>query len=169
MRSSAILRLMAQRLPKSRRSGRVLVVDDYVDGADLTAMILSAAGYLVRVAYGSREALGIAVSFMPEVAVLDISMPEMDGHQLAEALRALPGMTGCKMIAFSAQDGVSARDKSLAAGFLSHLRKPSPGDALLDAVDDALSSTDYEICSAPPSSSLEAGKTTPRGDDQWPT
>jgi PleD family two-component response regulator len=61
MPSSAILRLMAQPLPKSQRSGRVLVVDDYADAADVTGMVLQDAGYLVLVAYGTREALRVPV------------------------------------------------------------------------------------------------------------
>jgi CheY-like chemotaxis protein len=122
----------AQQAPPDSR--RVLVVDDYRDGADIAAFILERAGHIVNTAYGCRDALAIAAWFKPEVAVLDIAMPDMDGHELAERLRALPGVKGCRMVALTGQDDSATREKSNAAGFCAHLVKPAKRGALLRAV-----------------------------------
>jgi CheY-like chemotaxis protein len=113
---------------------RVLVVDDYEDGADIAALELKAAGHIVSVAYGTCDALAVAKSFIPDIAVLDIAMPDMTGHELAEALRALPGLERCRMVALTGQDDLESRNRSGAAGFYRHLVKPPDEGALLRAV-----------------------------------
>jgi len=75
---------------------RVLLADDNRDAADSLALLLSIEGHEVRVAYGGAAALSLAQSFRPEVALLDIGMPDVDGYQVARALRATPGArTSC--------------------------------------------------------------------------
>src|SRR5205823_1000103 len=69
---------------------RVLVVDDNVDAADSLALLLRLAGQEVRVAYDGPTAVLIARAFRPQVALLDIGMPGMDGYELARRLREQP-------------------------------------------------------------------------------
>ena len=70
---------------------RVLVVDDNADGAAMLARALRLHGYDVRVAHDGADALHVAAEFRPEVALLDIGLPVMDGYELARRLRAMPG------------------------------------------------------------------------------
>ena len=71
-----------------RQPLRVLVADDNRDNADSSAMLLRMAGHDVRTAYSGREALTIAAEFAPQIALLDIGMPEMNGYEVARHMRA---------------------------------------------------------------------------------
>jgi CheY-like chemotaxis protein len=79
---------------------RVLVVDDDVDSADVVAQALEMHGHETRVAYEPFNALTVAAEFRPQVAILDVNMPTMGGHELGEALRK--DLPGCKFIALTA-------------------------------------------------------------------
>jgi two-component system CheB/CheR fusion protein len=110
----------------SRRvdSPRILVVDDSVDGAEMLVAALSAKGYDTRVAHDAPVALRIAADFRPDVALLDIGLPVMDGYELAARLRELPELNGMKLIALTGYGQESDRRKSREAGFDHHLVKP---------------------------------------------
>ena len=103
---------------------KVLVVDDSVDGAEMLAAALSAKGYDTRVALDAPVALRIAADFRPDVALLDIGLPVMDGYELAARLRELPELNGVKLIALTGYGQESDRRKSREAGFDHHLVKP---------------------------------------------
>ena len=66
---------------------RLLLVDDSVDAATLLSMVLEADGYDVRVAHEAKHALEVAAHFKPEIVLLDLSLPGMDGFQLAQEMR----------------------------------------------------------------------------------
>jgi CheY-like chemotaxis protein len=104
---------------------RVLVVDDNHDGAEILAETLRELGYLVEVAHDGAAALAIAKRFKPQIALLDIGLPVMDGYQLAEQLRGLgdhsPGM---RLIALTGYGQEADRTRSAKAGFAAHLLKP---------------------------------------------
>ena len=103
---------------------RVLIVDDNADAADLLATLLGRAGHVTAVAYNPLTALDVAASFGPEIAVLDIGLPVMDGYELAERLRALPATAGCRMIALTGYGQPHDHARSEQAGFDTHLVKP---------------------------------------------
>jgi CheY-like chemotaxis protein len=105
-------------------SPKVLVVDDSVDGAEMLAAALSAKGYDTRVAHDAPVALRIAADFQPDVALLDIGLPVMDGYELAARLRQMPELNGMKLIALTGYGQESDRRKSREAGFDHHLVKP---------------------------------------------
>jgi CheY-like chemotaxis protein len=86
--------------------------------------ILRADGHEVDVAYDAQQALARAAREQPDVAVLDIGMPGMDGHQLARALRTELGLARTRLIALTGWGAESDRQKSRAAGFDAHLTKP---------------------------------------------
>jgi PAS domain S-box-containing protein len=107
---------------RDRRPTQVLIVDDNEDAAALLAAGLSATGYLVEVAHDGPAALAVVERFAPDIAVLDIGLPVMDGYELARSLRErLPGLC---LVAVTGYGQKGDRDRSAAAGFDRHLVKP---------------------------------------------
>jgi PAS domain S-box-containing protein len=111
-------------LPKLARSLRIMVVDDNADAAAMLAMLLEASGHQVVVEHGSRQALARAREEAPQVCLLDIGLPDMDGNELAQQLRAHPETAGSVLIAVTGYGQEKDREHSLAAGFDHHLVKP---------------------------------------------
>ncbi len=106
----------------SRR--RVLLVDDNKDAADALAMLLEFDGQEVRVAYSARAALSIAQTFRPDVALLDIGMPDMNGYELARTLRQTSWGRSLFLIALTGWGQEDDRLRATQAGFDHHLTKP---------------------------------------------
>lgn len=114
---------------------RVLVVDDNADAADTLADVLAELGYDVCVAHDGPSALALAPGFRPEVALLDIGLPEMDGYELARRLRHLPGMCDeLRLIAITGYGQEGDRQRAMEAGFAAHLVKPVALEGLVRAV-----------------------------------
>ena len=111
---------------------KVMVVDDNVDAAETLSMLLDAAGHEVEVEHDSRRALERARTAPPDVFLLDIGLPEIDGNELARRLHAQPETAGSVLIAVSGygqeQDKRAARE----AGFRHHLVKPVDFDQLAE-------------------------------------
>jgi PAS domain S-box-containing protein len=112
------------------RGPRVLVVDDNEDAAEVLTLALTLKGYDTRVAHDAPTALRIAAEFLPDVAVVDIGLPVMDGYELASRLRDTPGLEGLRLIALTGYGQESDRRRSREAGFHYHLVKPADVDAL---------------------------------------
>lgn len=113
---------------------RVLVVDDNQDAADLIGEALQALGYVVCVNYDGTSALAAVETFRPDVAVLDIGLPVMDGYELAQRLRQHPECKGIRLIAVTGYGQQSDRDRARQAGFDEHLVKPVNMKALASAI-----------------------------------
>jgi PAS domain S-box-containing protein len=116
-----------QTAPTARRSQepwRVLVVDDNRDSAESLAALLRLDRHEVLVAYGGKEALLVAEREQPDLILLDIGMPDMDGYEVARLLRADDQSPGVLIVAISGYGQAGDRQKSLAAGFDGHLVKP---------------------------------------------
>jgi signal transduction histidine kinase/CheY-like chemotaxis protein len=105
---------------------RVLVVDDNEDAAGLLYEALSMLGHEVKVAYDGPQALELAKSFSADIALLDIGLPVMDGHELARELRALWHDRQVRFIAISGYGQERDISRSTASGFDGHLVKPVP-------------------------------------------
>jgi signal transduction histidine kinase len=105
---------------------RILVVDDNIDAAESLGILLSCSGHDVRVAHGGREALTAAHEFAPNVMILDLGMPEMDGYAVARAVRADPDprVAATRLIALSGYGQPDDRQRTAAVGFNEHLVKP---------------------------------------------
>ena len=104
---------------------RILVVDDNVNAADTLGRLLSRHwGHEVRVAYDGPTALEVARSFQPEVVLLDLGLPGMDGCEVARRLRDDPGMAGAVLVAVTGWGQESDRELSRSAGCDHHLVKP---------------------------------------------
>ena len=110
--------------PQGAASLRVMVVDDNVDAASMLALLLEAAGHRVITEHGSRSALERARKEMPQVCLLDIGLPEMDGIELARRLRAQPETADTLLIAVTGYGQEQDRKQTLEAGFDHHLVKP---------------------------------------------
>jgi CheY-like chemotaxis protein len=128
-----------------RRVLRVLVVDDNRDSAESLASVLRLDRHEVFVAYGGREAVAVAERELPDLILLDIGMPDMDGYEVARVLRAGEHHAAVRIVALSGYGQPGDRDKSLAAGCDGHLVKPvsAPDLAvwLRDPASDAVSSS----------------------------
>jgi CheY-like chemotaxis protein len=103
---------------------RVMVVDDNADAAAMLAMLLEASDHQVIVEHGSRRALEQARKAAPQVCLLNIGRPEIDGYELAQRLRAEPETANCLLIAVTGYGQEQDRKKTLATGFDHHLVKP---------------------------------------------
>jgi CheY-like chemotaxis protein len=110
---------------------RVLVVDDNVDAAQTLHEFLAALGHRSAIAHDGIAALEVASVFHPDVAVLDIGLPVMDGYELARRLRELAGCGQLRLIAVTGYGQDSDRARSREAGFDHHLVKPIAFDALI--------------------------------------
>ena len=103
---------------------RIMVVDDNIDAATMLAMLLEASGHQVLVEHEARRALERAKNEPTQVFLLDIGLPEIDGNELAQQLRAQPETAQSVLIAVTGYGQESDRRKTLAAGFDHHLVKP---------------------------------------------
>lgn len=123
---------------KLSRRVRVLVVDDHVDNALGMAKILSLRNCEVRLAHDGLAGLEAAKDFMPEVLLLDIGLPGLDGYSLAAALRAEPSLANALFIAVSGYAQAKDQERARAAGFDFHYGKPIEINDLLAFVGTRL-------------------------------
>jgi CheY-like chemotaxis protein len=103
---------------------KILVVDDNVDAAEVLGMLLEASGHDVIVENAARQALQCASLSRPDVALLDIGLPDMDGLALAKHLRGMPGLADVILIAVTGYGQEADRQNAFAAGFDHYLTKP---------------------------------------------
>ena len=113
----------------------VLIVDDNVDAAQILAMYIEALGHRATVRHSPGKALDYVAEHRPDLCVLDIGLPEFDGHELARRLRALPGMQHVPLVALSGYGQAQDRDKALAAGFDRHFVKPVKAADILALIE----------------------------------
>jgi two-component system, sensor histidine kinase len=104
---------------------RILIVDDSRDGGESLAMLLRVLGAEVALAHSGRKALECVEDFKPDVVLLDIGMPGMDGYEVARRIRANPASRHISLIALTGWGQDEDRKRSVAAGFNHHLVKPA--------------------------------------------
>jgi CheY-like chemotaxis protein len=122
-------------MPEAPHPLRVLIVDDDSDTLDSLSRLLSRCGHEPRTARDGPEALALVAGFRPDVAVLDLGLPGMDGYELARRLRALPGLDGMGLVALTGFGGAGYCWLSGRAGFAFHLAKPADPGAIEAALD----------------------------------
>ena len=105
-------------------TSRVLVVDDNMDAADMLVMMLQMFGHEVQAAYTGQTALETAVEYQPDVVLLDIGLPDMNGYEVARHLRQQPQTKDVRLIAMTGYGQDSDRQRSQEAGCKHHLVKP---------------------------------------------
>jgi nitrogen-specific signal transduction histidine kinase/CheY-like chemotaxis protein len=111
-------------------SRRILVLDDNIDAADSLARLLALRRHDVRVAHNGREALQIGSDFKPEIAILDLGMPGIDGFAVAKELRASANGSAIKLVALTGWGGPEDRQRTQVTGFDHHFVKPITVDDL---------------------------------------
>jgi DNA-binding response OmpR family regulator len=116
------------------RSHRIAVVDDNTDAADSLAIVLRLEGHKVSVFYDGQSALAGYEALRPDVVILDIGMPLLNGYELAEKIRALNYTPRPRLIAVTGWGQAADKDRATAAGIDHHFTKPLEFDALLPVV-----------------------------------
>jgi CheY-like chemotaxis protein/two-component sensor histidine kinase len=111
-------------VPAAQGPGRVLVVDDNRDAAETLATLLEMLGLQTRQVHDGEAVLAAALEFRPDVVLLDIGLPGMDGYEVAQVLRAEPRLGRVTLIALTGWGAEDDRRRAMAAGFDHHLTKP---------------------------------------------
>jgi CheY-like chemotaxis protein len=114
---------------------RILVVDDNHDSADSLAMILEYMGHEVATAFEGLEAVKRVETFQPDVALLDLGMPMMDGYEAAQRIRENPQWRSVRLVALTGWGQEEDRQRTREAGFDAHLVKPVDRAALEKLLD----------------------------------
>lgn len=122
-------------MDQAAASRKVLVVDDNEDAAFVVAELLMARGHIVEVATGGRQGFDAARARLPDVVLLDIGMPLMDGYQAATALRGEASTRSIRLVALTAWGDSESRARAIKCGFDLHLVKPANFAALFSAVE----------------------------------
>jgi signal transduction histidine kinase len=122
---------------------RILVVEDNLDSAEAMQMLLREMGHEVAIVNHGHEAVDVARAFAPEIILLDIGLPGMDGYALARELRSMPETGAARMVAVSGYGQQKDRARSQAAGFDMHLVKPVDPARLADVINAAPGVTSF--------------------------
>jgi CheY-like chemotaxis protein len=120
------------------RPARVLVVDDYALAAESLAMLLQEFGYETRVAHDGATALAVMAQFNPDIALIDIGLPVMDGYEVARAIRSMKQFEKLPLIAVTGYGQSSDRARVREAGFNEHLVKPINAERIGQIVETML-------------------------------
>jgi CheY-like chemotaxis protein len=118
----------------SERHRWALVVDDVSDVTEMLSVLMKHAGFEVSTASSAQDAIALARDNHFDVVISDIGMPQMNGYELAEALRSLPGYETVPMVAVTGYSMFDDRNRSLSAGFNEHITKPIDPRAFLDLI-----------------------------------
>jgi len=117
---------------------RILVADDNCDAAEALSLQLQLAGHDVRTAHDGADALAMTESFEPDIVLLDLGMPKMDGYEVARRVRMRPQGRRVRLIALTGWGQQQDRDRTAAAGFDAHLVKPVSEAHLFQALATAV-------------------------------
>ncbi len=120
------------------REQRVLIVDDDREIRGIVAGTLRRDGYTVVEAGDGPEALDVALRLVPDLVLLDMTLPGMDGVEVARQLKATPLLAAIPVVALSALTQETMQQRALAAGCTRYLTKPCPPAALRDAIAQTL-------------------------------
>jgi len=137
-RSAAPKQRVASKRPPRQATKKILVVDDVTDVTDMVALFLRHAGYDVATANSPKAAVELAADTPFDLVISDIGMPEMNGYELAESLRARNEYQRTPLIAVTGYTEYDDRGRSLRAGFNAHLTKPINPSQLLHLVQELL-------------------------------
>jgi CheY-like chemotaxis protein len=116
---------------------RILVVDDREMQARSLALLLESMGHQVRIATNGHQALNVAMEFLPEVALVDIGLPDMTGYEVARRLREQPALKNMLLIAQTGWGRDEDRERAHEAGFDHHMAKPLNHDELFRLIAHA--------------------------------
>jgi len=109
---------------------RILLADDNVDAAEMLASLLQASGHEIDTVHDGLRAVDRIRAIRPDMAILDIGMPGMNGYEVAGAVRGTPGLQDVVLVALTGWGGELDRERSSTAGFDAHLTKPAGLDEI---------------------------------------
>ncbi len=112
----------------------VMIVDDNVDAAETLGMFLEAMGYHILLAYSAQAAIALASSKVPDVFILDIGLPDMDGNDLGRHFKSQPATKDVPLIALTGYGQEEDRQRTQASGCMHHLVKPVDASQLLQII-----------------------------------
>jgi CheY-like chemotaxis protein len=121
---------------------RILIVDDNRDAATSLAMLLALSGNRIETAYDGPSAIDAASRFQPDVVLLDIGLPGLDGYEVARRMRTAPWGKQVRLVAVTGWGQAEDRERSRNAGFDAHLLKPVDHEALLKLLGEIGAPTD---------------------------
>lgn len=124
--------------PGAQAGGLVLVADDDPDVRELIVFRLERAGYRVVTAADGEEAVARALAERPDICVLDVMMPGLDGYEVTERLRAADELDGMPIMLLTASVEDAAVDRGYAAGADEYVKKPFSHQELLERIESAL-------------------------------
>ena len=124
----------------SSKKGTILVVDDEAAITGSIDAILSKEGYQIHLAHDGEEGVSLASQVNPDLIILDITMPGMDGYEVAERLKQAPALTDVPIIFLTGKTASEDDGKAFAKGGASFVRKPFSGKQLRDLVELAMQS-----------------------------
>ncbi len=133
--SSTVTTVNDSQAQAARRPLRILIVDDNQAAALSIKEAVEDFGDTADACFDGAQAVAAVTFARPDVLLLDLSMPGVDGMDVARALRAKPGLNGLKIIAVTAYGDAETRQRTAAAGFDLHLTKPVRFDVLEDMLD----------------------------------
>jgi CheY-like chemotaxis protein len=123
---------------------RILIVDDAPSARDLVRAILGRSGYEIFEAEDGEEALESATRLQPDLVILDLQMPKLDGCSVASRLRTMPLFEGTPILALSAAISQTEHEKLIQAGFSSFLAKPISPARLRSTIIDMFNAVDTQ-------------------------
>jgi CheY-like chemotaxis protein/anti-sigma regulatory factor (Ser/Thr protein kinase) len=133
----------------AQSGARVLIVDDNADAATLLGALVREFGYDTRVVFDAPSALSEAERFEPQLALVDLGLPVMNGFELASRFADHPRLRQAKLVAVTGYGQQHDRDQTTRAGFAAHLVKPVDGEALRTVLNDLMAAPDGESIISP--------------------
>ena len=123
---------------------RVLIVEDNEQNLYLLSFILQKRGYEVVAAHDGQQGIDMALSMIPDLILLDIQLPVMDGYAVARALRADPRLDRVPIVAVTSYAMTGDREKTIEAGCNGYIEKPINPDTFLQQVEAHLATSDTQ-------------------------
>ncbi len=130
----------------------ILVVEDNRDNMELMEYLLTAFGYTPTLASGGADAVRRAREQPPDLILMDLQMPDMDGHEARDEIRREPGLAGCTIVAVTAFAMLGDQERILAAGFDGYISKPIAPERFVTQVERFLAPELHASRDAPPGS-----------------
>jgi CheY-like chemotaxis protein len=120
--------------PPKAHGSRVLIVDDNQDAAESIALFLQLEGHEVKSVHDPMAALSCVPVFMPQVVLLDIGLPMLDGYEVARRMRQMPATRDALIVAVSGYGQAEDKQRAMEAGFDDHFIKPTDPHRLVDLI-----------------------------------
>lgn len=119
-------------------SRRILLIEDNEQNRYLATFLLESHGYQVESAFDGASGLAVAQAKQPDVILLDIQLPQMDGHEVARRLRAIPNLRATPIIAVTSYAMVGDRERSIAAGCDGYIEKPIDPATFVGTIEEII-------------------------------